>query len=100
VAALGRRPEDLDAVLLTHAHADHTGFAERARTSAGASVWIHAQDAETARTGKVGRSDGRLTRYLLRAEFYRTVVSLVRRGEPWTEGAGEAATLARAAGRS
>jgi glyoxylase-like metal-dependent hydrolase (beta-lactamase superfamily II) len=28
----------------------------------------------------VGRPEGRLTAYLLRAEFYRTVVSLVRRG--------------------
>ncbi len=43
---------DLDAVLLTHAH--HTGFAEQARTTTGARVWIHEHDVQAARTGKVG----------------------------------------------
>ena len=36
LAALGRGLDDLEAVLLTHAHTDHTGFAERARTTTGA----------------------------------------------------------------
>ena len=39
IAALGQLP-DLEAVLLTHAHPDHTGFAEQARTEAAARVWI------------------------------------------------------------
>jgi glyoxylase-like metal-dependent hydrolase (beta-lactamase superfamily II) len=30
---------DLEAVLLTHAHPDHTGFAEKARTETAATVW-------------------------------------------------------------
>lgn len=80
IAALGRRLTDLDAVLLTHAHSDHTGFAERARTTAGAPVWIHLADAEAAKTGKGGKNDGKATAYLLRPEFYRTVFSLARRG--------------------
>jgi len=80
IAALGRRLTDLDAVLLTHAHSDHTGFAERARTTAGAPVWIHQADAVAAKTGKGGKNDGKATAYLLRPEFYRTVFSLARRG--------------------
>ncbi len=81
LASLGARLADLDAVLLTHAHSDHVGVAERARTQADARVWIHADDVEGARTGKViGGRDGKATSYLLRAEFYRTFVSLTRRG--------------------
>lgn len=80
VAALGRTLDDIEAVLLTHAHGDHTGFAERARTDARARVLVHESDAEGARTGKVGPRDGSIRDYLGRAEFYRTFISLVRRG--------------------
>jgi glyoxylase-like metal-dependent hydrolase (beta-lactamase superfamily II) len=41
---LGRRPADVAAVVLTHAHFDHVGFAERARTTLGVPVWIHEND--------------------------------------------------------
>lgn len=44
IEALGRRVEDLHAVILTHAHIDHVGMAERARTEAGAEVQIHEAD--------------------------------------------------------
>jgi glyoxylase-like metal-dependent hydrolase (beta-lactamase superfamily II) len=80
MAALGRRLDDLEAVLLTHAHADHIGIAERARTTAGARVWIHQDDAAMARSGKASRNDGKVRSYLLRTEFYRTLFSLARRG--------------------
>jgi glyoxylase-like metal-dependent hydrolase (beta-lactamase superfamily II) len=80
VAGLGRRLDDLEAVLLTHAHADHIGTAERARTTAGARVWVHHADAEMTRTGRPTKTDGRIRSYLLRAEFYRTLFSLARRG--------------------
>jgi len=80
VSSLGRALDDLEAVLLTHAHSDHTGFAERARTSANARVWVHQADAEVARGSKPGKNDGRAPTYLLRAEFYRTLFTLMRRG--------------------
>ncbi|HEU4396313.1 MAG TPA: MBL fold metallo-hydrolase [Actinomycetota bacterium] len=80
VADLGRGLDDLEAVLLTHAHADHIGTAERARTTAGAQVWIHQADAEMATSGTSPKNDGRASSYLLRAEFYRTLFSLARRG--------------------
>jgi len=80
LAGLGAKLADVDAVLLTHAHPDHTGFAERARTEAGAQVWIHRADEQAARTGQTGKRDGKVTSYLLRAAFYRTTLSLLRRG--------------------
>jgi glyoxylase-like metal-dependent hydrolase (beta-lactamase superfamily II) len=49
VATLGRSSRDLRAVLVTHAHPDHFGLAERLRTLAGAQVWVHALDEQTLR---------------------------------------------------
>jgi glyoxylase-like metal-dependent hydrolase (beta-lactamase superfamily II) len=80
LTTLGRGLEDLDAVLITHAHSDHTGFAERARSTAEVPVWIHQADAAVAKGVKPAKNDGRARSYLLRVEFYRTLVSLARRG--------------------
>jgi glyoxylase-like metal-dependent hydrolase (beta-lactamase superfamily II) len=79
-SSLGRRLEDLDAIVVTHAHSDHTGFAERARTEAGSAVWIHGADEGVAKTGKEPGNDGKISSYLFEAEFYRTLFSLVPRG--------------------
>jgi len=46
---LGRRPDELAALLLTHAHFDHVGFAERARRELGIEVWVHDNDVPLAR---------------------------------------------------
>ncbi|MEX2238985.1 MAG: MBL fold metallo-hydrolase [Dehalococcoidia bacterium] len=51
VAALGKTLHDIEAVLLTHAHADHMGCAERLRSEAGAHVQVHSDDLDLA-TGK------------------------------------------------
>ena len=80
LAAMGRHLDAIDSVLLTHAHADHTGFAERARTEAGARVRIHAADAELARGAKPPKPEGSMLKYLVHAEAYRTAFSLLRRG--------------------
>jgi glyoxylase-like metal-dependent hydrolase (beta-lactamase superfamily II) len=77
--ALGRRLDDLDAVILTHAHPDHTGFAERARREGSTRVWIHKDDAAVAQGAKPGKSDAGLGKYMARTEFYRTMISLSRR---------------------
>jgi len=81
IETLGRKIEDLDAVLLTHAHGDHVGFAEQARSTAGAQVWVHSSDEQAALTGKQsGGSDGSIVRHLLRPQLYRTVWILGRAG--------------------
>jgi glyoxylase-like metal-dependent hydrolase (beta-lactamase superfamily II) len=49
LAAMGRSLDDVRAVLLTHAHSDHIGFAERIRSERGVTVSIHELDAALAR---------------------------------------------------
>lgn len=44
IHALGHDIKDIEAIILTHAHADHTGFAERVRKATNAPVLIHAAD--------------------------------------------------------
>ncbi len=83
VTSLGISLSDIECVLLTHAHSDHTGFAERARADAGVVVRVHADDETAARTGKGGKNEGGTGGYikmLLRAEAYRTLFGLMRRG--------------------
>jgi glyoxylase-like metal-dependent hydrolase (beta-lactamase superfamily II) len=41
---LGRSTDDLDTIVLTHAHFDHIGFAERARHELGLPVHVHEKD--------------------------------------------------------
>jgi glyoxylase-like metal-dependent hydrolase (beta-lactamase superfamily II) len=77
---MGRTIEDVEAVLITHAHSDHTGIGERARAEAGRTVWIHQADAAVAKGAKQGKNQASVLRYLIRVEAYRTLISLMRRG--------------------
>jgi glyoxylase-like metal-dependent hydrolase (beta-lactamase superfamily II) len=80
VSALGRALTDIEAVILTHVHTDHVGFAEQARTAAGAAVWAHEADAPAARAGKAGPAESTLADFVLRPQFYRTLFLLIRSG--------------------
>src|SRR5215217_1724627 len=42
--AIGRAPGDVEALVVTHAHFDHIGFAERARSELGVPVYVHEDD--------------------------------------------------------
>ena len=49
LAAMGRSIADVRAVVLTHAHTDHIGFAERIRRERGTPIRVHEADAALAR---------------------------------------------------
>ncbi len=49
LAAMGRTIDDVEAVVLTHGHSDHIGFAEKMRTTHGTPVTVHELDAALAR---------------------------------------------------
>jgi glyoxylase-like metal-dependent hydrolase (beta-lactamase superfamily II) len=76
--SLGRTRADVDAVVLTHSHSDHTGFAERMRDSAGARVLIHDSDAELARSGRNTHPEASPLPYLRHRTALRFVAHLVR----------------------
>jgi glyoxylase-like metal-dependent hydrolase (beta-lactamase superfamily II) len=88
------------AVVLTHAHFDHMGFAERARRELGVPLYVHENDAPLTRHplryDPTSRRSGGRSRSS-RPRRARAHV-LVGHGEPWTRGAEAAVTAARAAG--
>jgi glyoxylase-like metal-dependent hydrolase (beta-lactamase superfamily II) len=49
LAAMGRTLDDVRAVVLTHGHSDHIGFAERIRRERGVPIQVHELDAALAR---------------------------------------------------
>jgi glyoxylase-like metal-dependent hydrolase (beta-lactamase superfamily II) len=75
----GRTVGDLDALLLTHAHGDHVGIAERVR-GAGVPVRVHDDDAEMARTGKVHPRDGGMLPYFRHRQTWRLLAMGARNG--------------------
>jgi glyoxylase-like metal-dependent hydrolase (beta-lactamase superfamily II) len=62
--------QDVRSVLLTYAHLDHVGLAERLRQETGATVWVHARDvpalAHPLRPPADAKPEKGLGRYLLR----------------------------------
>ena len=90
--SIGRSPGDVQALVLTHSDADHTGIAPQLQ-AAGARVLIHSADDATLRKPgpKKGDASPRHTlKYLWRPAAWRLLIHLVRGGAakpPKVEGA-------------
>jgi glyoxylase-like metal-dependent hydrolase (beta-lactamase superfamily II) len=78
---LGRARGDIRAVILTHGHADHVGFAERARTELGVPVHVHRDDENLTTTGKAfGKTEKPLAAYLRYPYAYAFLAHLTSAG--------------------
>lgn len=75
--ALGYSLSDVDACLLTHAHPDHIGFAERLRTATDVPVWLHERGVERAKAGGEPPLGG-FVKNLWRPAVLRYFVEVVR----------------------
>ena len=78
---IGRSPADVEALVLTHAHFDHIGFAERARVELGVPVWVHENDASLTRRPWLYMSERSPFAYLSPGTL-QIVGSFIRAGAP------------------
>src|SRR3954447_16497003 len=78
LARIGRSLADIAAVVLTHAHFDHVGFAERARRELGVPVWVHEDDVPLTRHPlQYGHERSRLP-YLLNPRAWPVYAAMAR----------------------
>jgi glyoxylase-like metal-dependent hydrolase (beta-lactamase superfamily II) len=73
---------DIRALVLTHAHPDHVGFAERLRSEHGVPVLVHAADEQLALTQDGGKRDGSIVPYLRYPAAWKLMGVLSRAGRP------------------
>lgn len=92
--ARGRKWDEIRALVLTHAHVDHIGFAERLRTEHGVRVLVHADDEKMALTGKQPRPERLPFAYFRYRAAYQIVGHIVRNGGAKRAKVGEVTTFA------
>src|SRR3954467_2883690 len=81
---IGRSRHDLRALVLTHAHFDHIGFAERARRELGLPVYVHTHDVPLTRHPRqYGRDRSPLYYLLTRPKAAPVVSTFVRNAAFW-----------------
>ena len=84
VARLGRRLADVEALVLTHGHFDHIGFAERARRELAVPVWVHEDDVPlTRQPRRYGRERSPLRYVATKPRALPIIGSLLRARAFW-----------------
>ncbi len=79
LAQLGRTQGDIEAVVLTHGHFDHMGFARRAQRELGVELWAPAGETPVGHPWRYEHEDSRLP-YLRHPFFLRTLAEMTALG--------------------
>jgi glyoxylase-like metal-dependent hydrolase (beta-lactamase superfamily II) len=79
LSEIGRSIEDVEAIVLTHAHIDHIGFAQRLQDERGTPVYVHEAEQPQATTGKAPPTEGSYLPALLRYRKAREVIFHIAR---------------------
>jgi glyoxylase-like metal-dependent hydrolase (beta-lactamase superfamily II) len=78
---IGRTIEDVEAIVLTHAHIDHVGFSQVLQDERATPVYAHQQELPQATTGKPPKTEGSFITAMLRHRTARRVIAhIVRNG--------------------
>ncbi|MGH3032160.1 MAG: MBL fold metallo-hydrolase [Gaiellaceae bacterium] len=93
IAALGRRLEEIEAVLVTHHHVDHAGTAEAVRSRAGADVFVGAGDAPIVRGERPSHPPSGFYRQVWRPSMIAYLLHTVRAGGARYRSVSEVTTL-------
>ena len=94
LGTMGRRLADVRAVIITHGHIDHIGFAERARREAGAKVYVHDQDAALLESPfNIARSERGPLRYVSHPATRKVLARGIATGAPRAKRVREYATF-------
>jgi glyoxylase-like metal-dependent hydrolase (beta-lactamase superfamily II) len=84
IGEMGRRLDEVRAVVLTHAHFDHIGFAERARQELEVPIYVHENDVRLTREPmSYARERARSWYFLTQVKALPIVASLVRNRAFW-----------------
>ncbi len=92
---LGRGAGAVEAVVLTHAHFDHMGFAERARSELGVPVWAHEREVPVTRHPlRYDHERSRIPYLLKHPGFDRAFLAMSAMGALFVKGVREVRTYA------
>jgi glyoxylase-like metal-dependent hydrolase (beta-lactamase superfamily II) len=81
---IGRKKADVKALVLTHAHFDHIGFAERARQELGIPVYVHEADSPlTKHPRSYAHERARIKYFLTQVQAFPIVMALLKSRAFW-----------------
>lgn len=91
---LGRSLRDIEAVVLTHGHFDHVGFARRATQQLGVDVWAHPKEQSVVRSPWHYDHERSRLLYFRHPPFVKVFLEMTAMGAPFVQGIDPSRTFA------